>query len=158
MSYIYQNKDSFLALQFFLIAYSMDQKQIYRVLDANCNRLREAFRIIEEYFRFIQNDEQISVSLKLMRHSLIDIEATLGHTALLDARETETDCFASKNRPEEMVRSSGKDIVIAGFKRAQEAARVIEEYIKITDATEWSERAKVIRFSLYNLEKQLLTI
>jgi thiamine-phosphate pyrophosphorylase len=136
----------------------MDQKQIYRVLDANCNRLREAFRIIEEYFRFIQNNELISVSLKQMRHSLIDLETTLGHSALLDARETETDCFASKNRPEEMVRSNGKDIVIAGFKRAQEAARVIEEYIKVTQAASWSEQAKTIRFTLYNLEKQLLTL
>jgi thiamine-phosphate pyrophosphorylase len=135
----------------------MDQKQIYRVLDANCNRLREAFRIIEEYFRFVCNNETVSISLKEMRHSLIDLETRLGHTALLEARETETDCFAKKNRPEEMVRSSEQDIVIAGFKRAQEAARVIEEYIKVTAAAEWSEQAKTIRFSLYNLEKQLLT-
>jgi thiamine-phosphate pyrophosphorylase len=134
----------------------MDKKQIYRVLDANCNRLREAFRIIEEYFRLMQNDEGNSISLKQMRHSLIGLEQALGQKALLEARDTENDCFSKSNRPEEMVRESEQDIVIAGFKRAQEAARVIEEYIKVTDAAIWSEEAKKIRFSLYSLEKQLL--
>lgn len=134
----------------------MDKKQIYRVLDANCNRLREAFRIIEEYFRLMQNDEANAISLKQMRHSLIGLEQALGQKELLEARDTESDCFAKTNRPEEMVRSSEQDIVIAGFKRAQEAARVIEEYIKVTEAAFWSEEAKKIRFSLYSLEKQLL--
>lgn len=134
----------------------MDKKQIYRVLDANCNRLREAFRIVEEYFRLMQNDEANSISLKQMRHSLIGLEQALGQKALLEARDTENDCFAKTNRPEEMVRQNEQDIVIAGFKRGQEAARVIEEYIKVTDAASWSEEAKKIRFSLYSLEKQLL--
>ncbi len=134
----------------------MDKKQIYRVLDANCNRLREAFRIIEEYFRLMLNDEANSISLKQMRHSLIGLEQALGQMTLLEARDTESDCFAKTNRPEEMERKSEQDIVIAGFKRAQEAARVIEEYIKVTDAAFWSEEAKKIRFSLYSLEKQLL--
>lgn len=125
---------------------------VFRILDANCNRLREALRVIEEYFRFIQNLEEPSVVLKTMRHKLITIESDLGSGRLLDARDTATDCFSEGNRPEELHRDGIGSILAANFKRAQEAARVIEEYAKLTDAQASSSVAKEIRFSLYSLE------
>lgn len=126
---------------------------IFRVLDANCNRLREALRVIEEYFRFITNTESTAIELKQLRHSLITIETDLGADNLLANRDTTTDCFADNNRPEEMVRSSAADLLIANFKRAQEAARVIEEFAKLGSSPEASEKAKKIRFALYRLEQ-----
>jgi thiamine-phosphate pyrophosphorylase len=42
------------------------------------------------------------------------------------------------------------------FKRAQEAARVIEEYAKISPAVHLSEKAKAVRFTLYDLEKRFM--
>lgn len=129
---------------------------IYRVLDANLNRLREALRVIEEYYRFFKNDADIAVALKKLRHSLKEVENGLGRERLLKGRDTGNDCFADKNRPEELLRKTETDILVASFKRAQEAARVIEEYTKITEHPEYSETAKTIRFSLYNVEKTLL--
>lgn len=129
-------------------------ESIYRVLDANLNRLREALRVIEEYYRFFQNDAQTAVVLKELRHKLEKIENGFGREILLKYRDTVNDCFADKNRPEELHRKSEADILIASFKRAQEAARVIEEYTKITEHPEFSEIAKTIRFSVYNVEKQ----
>lgn len=128
----------------------------YRVLDANLNRLREALRVIEEYYRFFKNDAEVAVTLKKSRHSVKQIEAGIGRELLLKGRDTLTDCFADKNRPEELERKTETDILIASCKRAQEAARVIEEYTKITAHPEFSEKAKTIRFSLYNVEKLLL--
>jgi thiamine-phosphate pyrophosphorylase len=132
----------------------MDQHSILRILDVNSNRLREALRVIEEYFRFIKSNEALSIELKKMRHSLVDLEQELGRKELLAARDTISDCFSKSNRPEEMVRETGESVVIASFRRAQEAARVIEEYIKLTHSSAWSESAKKIRFSLYKLEKE----
>ena len=127
--------------------------QVYRILDANLNRLREALRVIEEFFRFILNDSAVSAELKILRHSLNEIEESLGRDKLLTNRDTSSDCFAAVNRPEELEREDESDILTAAFKRAQEAARVIEEYTKITPVTASSEKAKTIRFLLYQMEQ-----
>jgi thiamine-phosphate pyrophosphorylase len=130
------------------------QHRIHRILDANFNRLREALRVVEEYYRFILEDESACVKLKAMRHSLSDMERAVGQNSLLDGRDTDSDCFASTSRPEEMVRSNAETVLRANFKRAQEACRVIEEYAKLPTETEAvSRQAKEIRFSLYAMEK-----
>lgn len=128
--------------------------RIYRILDANCNRLREALRVIEEYYRFVKNDENISVELKRLRHCVSDIEKNMGIGKLVNNRDTENDCFSDKTFAEEMNRKNLDDTICANFKRAEEAARVIEEYAKLSETPEVSEEAKIIRFSLYNLEKK----
>ena len=130
---------------------------IYRIIDANLNRLREALRVIEEYFRFIKSDKDISVKLKLIRHTLEKFEEGFCLQNLLEARDTNTDPFASKNRSEELNRATLHDTLIANFKRSQEAARVLEEYAKLTDTPEMSEQAKATRFKLYEIEKLILT-
>ncbi len=131
----------------------MHENSIYRVLDANCNRLREALRIIEEYFRFIVNREDTSIELKQLRHQLVEVEQSLGAETLLRHRDTGCDCFADGNRPEEMSRETVWDLLRANFKRAQEAARVLEEFTKLTPAPNTSVIAKRIRFSLYHMEQ-----
>jgi hypothetical protein len=73
---------------------------IYRIIDANLNRLREALRVIEEYYRFIDNRPVACIRLKKVRHSLIEAEKAVGKERLLTGRDTVTDCFAGRNRPE----------------------------------------------------------
>jgi thiamine-phosphate pyrophosphorylase len=133
-----------------------DQKNIYRVLDANLNRLREALRVVEEYFRFIAPRATVAEHLKKLRHDLEELERGFGRERLLAGRDTATDPFANVNRPEEMDRPSVREVVAANFKRGEEACRVIEEYSKITDAAHLSEKAKTIRFSLYTIEKPVM--
>jgi len=133
-----------------------DTDVIYRIIDANLNRLREALRVIEEYFRFIQTNESIAVDLKLLRHSIEELDTGFTREHLLASRDTETDPFAYTTREEELSRRGVTDILTAGFKRSQEAARVLEEYSKVSDKPLLSDRAKQIRFSLYRLEKRIL--
>jgi hypothetical protein len=127
---------------------------VYRILDANLNRLREALRVIEEYYRFIVGNEPVAVTLKGLRHQLQAIEEGIGSAHLLEGRDVAADPFAYENRPEEMNRTTAEHVVTASFKRAQEAARVIEEYTKITDTAQLSDIAKHLRFSLYSIEKE----
>ena len=132
-----------------------NNNHIYRILDANLNRLREALRVIEEYYRFIDGQEDICIALKEMRHSIIQMEDGLGKERLLGNRDTATDCFAHATRPEELERSDGlRGVLCANFKRGQEATRVIEEYSKIIASPSVPETAKQLRFTLYNLEKK----
>jgi thiamine-phosphate pyrophosphorylase len=130
-----------------------NSKAIYRIIDANLNRLREALRVIEEYFRFISNDKNVTVKLKLLRHSLEEFEKGFDRKTLLSSRDTDTDPFALKNRKEELNRSNILETLIANIKRTQEAARVLEEYSKLTDRPQMSEKAKETRFALYEIEK-----
>lgn len=127
------------------------------MLDANCNRIREALRVIEEYFRFITENEYAAKECKKLRHELAAIEGALNHEVLLKYRDADNDCFADRIQPEEMQREKQSSLLTANFKRAQEAARVIEEFAKISPTQDLSEKAKKVRFTLYRLEKYTAT-
>jgi thiamine-phosphate pyrophosphorylase len=130
-----------------------DASKVLRIIDVNVNRLREALRVIEEYFRFMSLDEPMASALKRLRHSLERIEEDFGAHRLVASRDTASDPFASVNKPEELARSTPRQLLAANFKRSQEAARAIEEYAKISNHPAASGTAKALRFSLYDLEK-----
>jgi len=132
-----------------------DGSPVFRILDANLNRLREALRVIEEHFRFAVQQPKLSAELKALRHSLEDMEGQIGRPNLLAARDTGADPLAGRTRPEEMQRGTESDVLTANFKRAQEAARVIEEYAKPRHPSA-ARQAKEVRFALYGIEKQLM--
>ncbi|WP_345972650.1 thiamine-phosphate pyrophosphorylase [Sulfurimonas diazotrophicus] len=123
---------------------------LFRVIDANLNRLKEGIRVIEDIARYLQNDKTTASSLKALRHrSRIDDLQNL-----LSSRDSINDVL----RPtveSELNRSSIESILIANYKRAQESSRVLEEMYKIVDPA-LSETFKQIRYELYTLEKEHL--
>lgn len=124
--------------------------ELFRVIDANLNRLKEGIRVIEDIARYIHNNKQLASQLKSLRHqSRIDALQNL-----LSSRDSINDVL----RPtisSEMNRSDLESIVVANYKRAQESSRVLEEMYKIVDPS-LSENFKTIRYSLYTLEKENL--
>ncbi len=131
----------------------MQSSRIYRVIDANLNRLREGVRVSEEYFRFILEDASTASQLKEIRHKVQDVENGLDRKALLGSRDSVNDPFSKGVVAKEGERESLEILVFANLRRAQEAARVLEEYLKLVDAGEQSEISKQIRFALYTIEK-----
>jgi len=126
-------------------------KENLRLLDANLNRLREGIRVVEDIYRYIFNDKQTALQLKTLRHnSRIEL-----YTELLDSRDIKNDVLKVSTTSEQN-RSDLTSILIANFKRAQESARVLEEFGKLIDI-EISENFKNIRYELYHLEKSLTT-
>jgi len=122
-------------------------KENLRLLDANLNRLREGIRVVEDIYRYIFNDKQTALKLKILRHnSRIDI-----YTDLLDSRDIKNDVLKVSTTSEQN-RTDLSSILIANFKRAEESARVLEEFGKLID-TATSENFKAIRYELYHLEK-----
>ncbi|PAF43644.1 thiamine-phosphate pyrophosphorylase [Helicobacter sp. 11S02596-1] len=123
------------------------------MLDANLNRLKEGIRVIEDTARYLQNDKDIASRLKDLRH-----KAILNHSiSLLDSRNTITDVL-KKTTLSETQRNGIHQIVCANFKRAQESARVLEEYLKWEDLKLFgeSENFKHIRYELYSIEKEFV--
>ncbi len=125
-------------------------KENLRLLDANLNRLREGIRVVEDIYRYIFNDKNTSSKLKNLRHkSRIDI-----YSELLDSRDIQNDVLKSSTKSEQN-RTDLNSILIANFKRAQESARVLEEFGKLIDI-KTSENFKSIRYELYDLEKNII--
>ena len=125
-------------------------KENLRLLDANLNRLREGIRVVEDIYRYIFNDKQTSSKLKQLRHnSRINI-----YNELLNSRNIQNDVLKVSTKSEQN-RTDLNSILIANFKRAQESARVLEEFGKLI-SIEVSENFKSIRYELYDLEKNIL--
>ena len=124
--------------------------ELFRVIDANINRLKEGIRVIEDIMRYRDNNKKLSSKLKLLRHKA-KIDET---TKLLFYRDSINDVLRPTTKSE-LNRSDIKSIILANFKRAQESSRVLEELFKLYDE-KYSENFKYIRYELYNLEKEIV--
>ena len=124
--------------------------ELVRVIDANLNRLKEGVRVIEDIMRYRDNNKELSIKLKELRHKA-RIEETL---ELLLHRDSINDVLRPTTTSE-LNRTDISSIITANFKRAQESSRVLEELFKLHSA-EYSENFKYIRYELYNLEKEIL--
>jgi thiamine-phosphate pyrophosphorylase len=124
--------------------------ELFRVIDANLNRLREGIRVVEDIMRYKNNNKSLSLKLKQLRHKAQISEIT----QLLNYRDSTNDVLRSSIKSE-LNRTDITSIVIANFKRAQESSRVLEELFKL-HSIEYSENFKYIRYELYNLEKEIV--
>jgi thiamine-phosphate pyrophosphorylase len=124
--------------------------ELFRVVDANLNRLKEGIRVIEDIARYVHNDKELSTSLKTLRHQC-RIEPL---EELLASRDSVNDVLRPTMQSE-MNRTDLRSILIANYKRGQESSRVLEELYKIVEP-DLSERFKQIRYELYTLEKKNL--
>jgi thiamine-phosphate pyrophosphorylase len=132
-----------------------NKSSVFRVLDANLNRLREGLRVVEEHCRLVQNDKSF-IQLKEIRHLLQKLYPPKLETLCLQARQADDDVGNQTFNYSEANRDDSRAVLRAGLKRSQEASRVIEEYAKIINEDDVSRKAKSLRFSLYTLEKKLL--
>jgi thiamine-phosphate pyrophosphorylase len=125
--------------------------EVFRVIDANLNRLKEGIRVVEDLQRYLYSNKEISQKLKNLRHLAVyeDIDELLKH------RDSINDVL----RPtveDELNRADIKGVIVANFKRAQESSRVLEELFKL-NCTNTSEKFKHIRYELYDLEKHVIS-
>jgi len=127
-------------------------RSVYRILDANLNRAREALRVLEDVARFHHDDAEVAARLKDARHALDARSRPLARELLL-ARDSVRDVGRDSDRPVKGARPL-RDVVAANLKRAGEALRSIEEIAK-GRLPELSREAHRRRFELYTLEKEM---
>ena len=128
-------------------------RQTLRIIDANCNRIGEGLRFLEDIARFLLNDAELTRQLKTMRHNLVK-DLSKFDVALLSQRDSITDVGANINYGQQQDLPS---LVTANAKRVQEALRVMEELAKLPElaAVVRSRDFEQSRFKLYALEKEL---
>jgi len=126
------------------------QSKLFRLVDANLNRLKEGIRVIEDINRYLYDNQSIASKLKSLRH-LAKID---NYLELLPHRDIQNDVL-KKSVKTEMEREDITSLLLANYKRAQEAARVLEETFKLIDPAK-AEDFKTIRYELYALEQESL--
>ena len=124
--------------------------ELFRVIDANLNRLKEGVRVVEDIMRYRDNNKNLSKKLKELRH-----KARINETLELLLNRDSINDVLRPSTPSELNRTDITSIITANFKRAQESSRVLEELFKLHSA-EYSENFKYIRYELYNLEKEIV--
>ena len=124
--------------------------ELFRVIDANLNRLKEGIRVVEDIMRYRDNNKELSSKLKSLRH-----QAKIKETKeLLQYRDSINDVLRPSIKSE-LNRTNIESIILANFKRAQESSRVLEELFKLHNIV-YSENFKHIRYELYDLEKEIV--
>ena len=131
-----------------------DSTDLYRILDANLNRSREALRVVEEYVRFCLDCSTLTETLKQMRHDLRSAADSLPQRDLLASRDTVGDVGTQLSTPAEMERGGADDVLRAALKRLTESLRVLEEYAKPLSG-QAAARFEQLRYRTYSLEKSL---
>jgi len=126
------------------------KSELYRTIDANINRFKEGIRVVEDILRY-ELSSPFSKELKKLRHIKIP-----NYEECVKYRDSIKDILKQSTKSEQK-RDSIKEIVIANLKRAQESARVLEEVFKLIDIN-ISEKFKDARYTLYNLEKEILNL
>jgi len=155
--------------------------EIFRIIDANLNRAREALRALEEYARFVLDDVALTRRAKTLRHELADVVRSLpphrdapddgrrdahsaslfghandrGEPPLLAARDIRHDVGTEVTTAAEQERADAAAVAAAAAKRASEALRCIEEYGK-TVSPPTAARVERLRYDLYAIEQDVL--
>ncbi len=120
---------------------------VYRILDANLDRAREALRVLEDWYRLGWEDGDRAETCKTLRHQL----AAWHRPELRAARRTDTDPGTAVTTPPEQHRADVAAVLQANFGRLQEALRVLEEFGKLYDGN-LAAAAKQWRYQTYILE------
>ncbi|OGX21906.1 MAG: hypothetical protein A3K54_04835 [Omnitrophica WOR_2 bacterium RBG_13_44_8] len=129
-------------------------KAVYRIIDANINRLKEGLRVSEEITRFILDDSRATGGLKRIRHRVDLLAKGLSRGRdLLRERESSKDVgrtiFVG-----ELKRRNYQDIFFANIQRAKESLRVLEEFSKLLNKKS-ALGFKGLRYGIYHLEKEV---
>ncbi len=151
------NPDTPLAVDFELAdknATATDETDLFRILDAAANRVREGVRVLEDYVRFGRDDRHLTSLLKTWRHDLRAVLGEIDDRRLLSSRDTAADVGTGLNTPGERRRQSLHDVLRANCKRVQEGLRTLEEYGKILSPN-IGEAFSQLRYRFYTLEKIL---
>jgi len=131
------------------------QRSVYRIIDANFNRAREAARVIEDFCRFALNSDQLTGRAKQLRHRLCTAIGELDANRLISSRDTPGDVGVGKTVDEQLQRTDISDSVTAGCKRLTEALRVLAEMTQPLNPSV-SEAIEKLRYAAYTLEKDIV--
>jgi thiamine-phosphate pyrophosphorylase len=131
------------------------EQAVYRIIDANFNRAREAARVIEEFCRFALNSGSLTERAKQLRHELCAAIDKLDAGRLIAGRDTLGDVGIGKTVDSQLQRIGLNDCFTAGCKRLAEALRVLAEMTQTLNPSV-AHTIEKLRYTAYTLEKDIV--
>ncbi|MDD5633985.1 MAG: thiamine-phosphate pyrophosphorylase [Candidatus Omnitrophica bacterium] len=129
-------------------------KGVYRIIDANLNRVMEGIRVCEDIVRFSSNNENLTLKLKNLRHEIFGAIKNLRKEHLEElVSSRDINDIGRRSTPSEKSRENLVDLFLANTQRGKESLRVLEEVLKLFDV-KLSQKFKKLRFKLYEIEKK----
>ena len=127
--------------------------RIYQIIDANLDRAREGLRVIEDWARFGLGEKKYVEIIKNFRQIL-----GKNHLEIYKkSRNHIVDKCKGLTHQEQIKRKTSEQIISSNSGRVQEALRVIEEFSRLHN-NELSKIASEIRYEIYSLEVDLLSL
>lgn len=130
------------------------ENAIWRIIDVNFNRGREAARVIEEYARFGLNSSILSAKAKQLRHELCKIVGALDQSKLLACRDIISDVGCGLEVDAQHKRKDIHNVFVAAAKRLPEALRALSEATE-TIEPQLARSIEKLRYRAYDLEKEI---
>ncbi len=132
--------------------------KIYRIIDANINRVSEGLRVLEDHARFLYLEQQITIRIKNLRHTTRKTVNCL-YNDFLSGRDSLSDIGLGLSQQSSLDnKESTKELIIANFKRVQEGLRAVEENLKLVGQYEMSKIYERLRYESYSIEKAYYNI
>lgn len=131
------------------------ERAVYRIIDANFNRGREAIRVVEDYCRFALNSAPLTERAKQLRHELSGAIDKLDAGRLIASRDTPGDVGVGQRVDKQLQRADLRDSFTAGCKRLTEALRTLAEVTQAINP-EVAEAIEKLRYIAYTLEKDII--
>ncbi|MHC4693573.1 MAG: thiamine phosphate synthase [Planctomycetota bacterium] len=131
------------------------EQAVYRIIDANFNRGREAIRVVEDYCRFALNSVPLTERAKQLRHELSAAVGKLDAGRLIAGRDTPGDVGVGRKVDNQLKRTDLKDCFTAGCKRLTEALRTLTEVMQAINP-DVAETIEKLRYDAYTLEKDII--
>jgi len=131
------------------------ERAVYRIIDANFNRAREAIRVIEDFCRFALNSSSLTERAKQLRHELSAAIDKLDAGRLISSRNTLGDVGISKKVDKQLQRTDLYNCFTAGCKRLTEALRTLSEMTQTLNPSVAGTIEK-LRYTAYTLEKDII--
>lgn len=132
------------------------QRAIFRIIDANFNRAREAVRVMEEFCRFGLNSARLTSRAKQFRHQLSAAIAQLDAEKLITSRDTAGDIGTDIKVAGQLQRDDLNTCFTAACKRLTEALRTLSETTQTLNP-DVASTVEDLRYAAYTLEKDILT-
>jgi len=131
------------------------ERAVYRIIDANFNRGREAIRVIEEFCRFALNCGPLTERARQLRHELSAAVGKLDAGRLIASRDTLGDVGVDTTIENQLQRKNLEDCLTAACKRLTEALRALAETAQTIDPLV-ARKIENLRYNAYTLEKDIV--
>lgn len=129
---------------------TVNEVNIYRIIDANGNRVLEGLRVCEDVARFVRDDKTAARRWKNLRHECSEALRLLSRQKVILARKVQKD-VGRDSTVAEFQRNTVDDVFFANLQRVKESLRVLEECLKLIDKSV-AQKMKDLRYQVYALE------